>query len=168
MDTQRKAVPTEYAGVRFRSKSEACFAMYLDHHSEFWQYEPELLTLECGYVPDFLVIRHHYHSKQGKWFSAILIEYKPSQPTETYVQTHLDKLDLLSHHVGFRCYGKIYYGSFFEQSAIVGTVSRHPDSGQESRCDTWLHGSSEWPLRHRIAQHRFDLVSELSAWKGHL
>lgn len=46
------AIPTEYAGVRFRSRLEARWAAFFDNIGARWQYEPVDLV---GYIPDFLV-----------------------------------------------------------------------------------------------------------------
>jgi hypothetical protein len=50
-----EAIPTEYAGVTFRSRLEARWAQTLDANSIRWAYEPETLTLPSGtvYIPDF-------------------------------------------------------------------------------------------------------------------
>ncbi|GGY52629.1 hypothetical protein GCM10010384_68040 [Streptomyces djakartensis] len=49
------AVPTTYAGTRFRSRLEADWAVTLDGLGILWEYEPELIVLPSGtrYVPDF-------------------------------------------------------------------------------------------------------------------
>lgn len=166
MDRQRKAVPTEYKGVRFRSKSEACFAMYLDHYNVLWEYEPKELALECGYVPDFRIIRH-----SAKAFYCELIEYKPSMATDTYLHVVMEKLLLLSNHVAMECYPAVFMGSFWNNDAASQCEVIRPDlqRGGFHRIDGWQgKGDDEWALRQQIAQHRFDLVSELSEWKGHL
>lgn len=50
-----KALPTVYAGVTFRSRLEADWAMTLDDRRISWQYEPEGYELSDGtcYSPDF-------------------------------------------------------------------------------------------------------------------
>lgn len=50
-----EAVPTEYAGITFRSRLEADWAATLDANHIGWAYEPETLTLPSGtvYIPDF-------------------------------------------------------------------------------------------------------------------
>lgn len=45
-------IPTEYRGVRFRSRLEARWAVFMDRVDWGWQYEP--LDLD-GYIPDFVV-----------------------------------------------------------------------------------------------------------------
>ena len=76
--TYSEPIPTEYKGVRFRSKSEAIFARAMDlafPGDLFWEYEPKDFAIDW-WVPDFHVI----HPYSGD----CLIEYKPSEVTETY------------------------------------------------------------------------------------
>ena len=81
-----KAIPTEYKGIVFRSKSEAIYARSLDlFDNTLWRYEPEELKVG-DYVPDFSVI---YDLPEG--YGHEVIEYKPAYPTKTY-------LDRLSSH----------------------------------------------------------------------
>lgn len=96
----RKAIPTEYKGVRFDSKSEAVFARTLDLAGHDWVYHP---GEHCGHAWDFLVFPTHgqrvvqYTCVCGKGFKSqtpifqlhyrpVLIEYKPSAPTDTYIR----------------------------------------------------------------------------------
>lgn len=75
--TKMKPIPTEYAGVRFRSKSEAVFARCLDLAGWNWTYEPSGTSHLCEHAWDFAVWQR---GKQSSY-----IEYKPSEPTRTYV-----------------------------------------------------------------------------------
>jgi hypothetical protein len=133
--------------------------MYLDHHNDEWEYEPKQLTLQCGYVPDFLVIRRNEHAGR---FQALLIEYKPRRPTETYIESTMPKLSILCHHVGIQCFPFIFHGSFWDQPGIGRVCGELP---YEHISSWWANSHDEWPLRQQISQHRFDLVSELSEWK---
>lgn len=169
--TDQRAIPTEYKGIRFRSKSEACFAKYLDHYQKrprhapmIWEYEPQPLTLEDGYTPDFRLIwamRSHLECS--------LIEYKPAMPTETYAIAVLTKLNILANSVAMECGAWIVCGSFWDNSESMKARHICLDGGELRVNDGWLSdGSDEWLLRQQIAQTRFDLASELSQWKGHL
>lgn len=85
--TQLKATPTEYRGICFRSKSEAVFARCLDLAGwGFWEYEPDCGV--GGHTWDFCISGPGTGSRKDRYgnyhFSTIYIEYKPSQPTETY------------------------------------------------------------------------------------
>ena len=82
------ATPTDYKGVRFRSKSEAMFARYLDWIAQAiplsWVYEPEYLRVD-EWVPDFLVCEVHKHERHI-YTVAKVIEYKPSRPSDAYIE----------------------------------------------------------------------------------
>ena len=49
------ALPTRHAGVLFRSRLEARWAVFFDHLGIRWEYEPQgfLLSSGEGYLPDF-------------------------------------------------------------------------------------------------------------------
>ena len=53
-----KAIETEYAGVRFRSRLEARWAVFFDTVGIQWEYEPEAFRLSdgSGYLPDFRLL----------------------------------------------------------------------------------------------------------------
>lgn len=54
MVTTIKAIETEYAGCRFRSRLEARWAVFFDHLSIRWNYEPEGIDIDgMRYLPDF-------------------------------------------------------------------------------------------------------------------
>jgi hypothetical protein len=55
-----KAIETEYAGCRFRSRLEARWAVFFDQLGIQWQYEVEGLELADGtrYLPDFVLPKY--------------------------------------------------------------------------------------------------------------
>lgn len=60
-------IETRYAGCRFRSRTEARWAVAFDALGFSWEYEPEGFALPSGgYLPDFLI------NTTGEW-----IEIKP-------------------------------------------------------------------------------------------
>ncbi len=66
-----KAIETEYAGCRFRSRLEARWAVVFDHLGYEWSYEMEGFDLKSGrYLPDF------YLPRQRKW-----VEIKGPSPS---------------------------------------------------------------------------------------
>ena len=91
-------VKTEYMGTVFDSKSEAVFARVLHALGHDYVYHP---NKHCDHEWDFLVFRKAMFEKRtyasvgsGHYISKImydvtpppiLIEYKPSAPTETYI-----------------------------------------------------------------------------------
>lgn len=76
------AVPTEYRGIKMRSKSEAIFAACLDFAGWAFEYEP---TPTVPHRWDFLALREDSRR-------VVLIEYKPRQPTMTYVDNLINKV----------------------------------------------------------------------------
>ena len=53
-----KAIETQYAGVRFRSRLEARWALFFDACHAPWVYEREAFALPSGnYLPDFWLRR---------------------------------------------------------------------------------------------------------------
>lgn len=67
-----KAIETHYAGCRFRSRTEARWAVFLDALGLKWEYEREGFELPSGrYLPDFWI------PEWGVW-----MEVKGGEPTE--------------------------------------------------------------------------------------
>lgn len=164
------AIPTEYKGIRFRSKSEACFAKYLDYCQEgmrlylpfFWEYEPEQLRLECGYVPDFRLV---FNARQKIWCE--LIEYKPVIPTNPAADRVFEKLNILSNSVAMDCIPRILCGSFWNNSDAAKPRTITSVCGRVSISHSWFcSNSDEWSIRQQIARTRFDLVNPESYSKG--
>lgn len=64
-----KAIETRYKGYRFRSRTEARWAVFFDNLVCIteWQYEPEGFELDSGarYLPDFRV---HHTEYSDVWF----------------------------------------------------------------------------------------------------
>lgn len=51
-----KPIPTDYAGCRFRSRTEARWAVFFNSMHWRWDFEPEGFRLKSGnYLPDFRV-----------------------------------------------------------------------------------------------------------------
>jgi hypothetical protein len=81
---QIKALPSFYAGVKFRSRLEARWARYFDLIGINWQYEPEGYELPSGnYCPDFLC-------EYDGW--TYFIEVKPDDIGQKMVQQKLMEL----------------------------------------------------------------------------
>lgn len=74
-----KAIPTNYAGTKFRSRPEAKWAATLDILGWRWEYEP--LDLD-GYIPDFILLFH----------KPLLVEVKPALNLAD-LGAHTDKID---------------------------------------------------------------------------
>lgn len=69
------AIPTDYAGVHFRSRLEARYAAMFDLFGWMWEYEPVDLD---GYIPDFLLRDVIMFSRANKHPADVLVEIKPS------------------------------------------------------------------------------------------
>jgi hypothetical protein len=116
--------PTEYKGVVYRSKSEAMFARYLDVTRSYlakksasdadrdsfaygWVYEPNWLQTDDRWRPDFYC--WHTVHRSGVSITQEAIEYKPSEPTEAYIDILSKRFSELSGVFdGKFC---LYYGS---------------------------------------------------------
>lgn len=80
----RTAIPTDFGGVRFRSKSEAMYAAALEFSGLRWSYEPQWLRVG-DWVPDFVV----YPSRPDE--RPLAIEYKPARVTDAYLERLAEK-----------------------------------------------------------------------------
>lgn len=83
-------IPTTYRGIKFRSKLEARWAVFLDHCKivSAWKYEPTIINGPgFSYTPDFLIAIQSF-----SWF----LEVKPIQAYDGYV----DKLSKISNSLG--------------------------------------------------------------------
>lgn len=65
MNAPSHGIPTEYRGVRFRSRTEATWAAFFDLVNWQWDFEPFDLD---GYIPDFVV----------RFRPPLLVEVKPA------------------------------------------------------------------------------------------
>ena len=89
-----EARKTEYRNIVFASKAEARFRLFLDSQNKNWWYEPESLRLDCGYVPDFMLVELNVsedeydgaNNPSNFGLQLTLIEYKPKRPTQTYIE----------------------------------------------------------------------------------
>lgn len=152
-----KARPTEYKGVRFRSKSEAIFARYLDleaqeresikrfqNNKKSWnvicspcthiEYEPHAKIK--GWNPDFLVARCHYfyeplstvdYHENSIWVYTY-IEYKPVRPTDSYIQNWLKLTEEADTGTPLSIVTcRLFYGSPFSSSPRGSLFPRQRD-----------------------------------------
>ncbi len=146
MDT-RVARPTEYKGLLFRSKCEAIFARNLDLVGALWEYEPPEFKLSDGWVPDFKIAFLCTACKPPhvEW---LLAEYKPSEPTPTYLNELYGR---------FACLGTqekcvVIIGSPFNKHRKVLTWVNKADEWRESQSARLMMRLDE------AARYRFDLL----------
>jgi hypothetical protein len=156
-----EAIPTEYKGVVYRSKSEAMFARWLELFHESigchygFRYEPDFLSAE--WIPDFLV----WHVEKRRKFPRIsytVIEYKPTKPTDLYLSQFDDKCQRIFKNESlpqeFRERGSfmLYYGSVFNSKTDCYALSmQEGPKGYWTGVD-WLLGFED-----QIKATRFDL-----------
>lgn len=94
-----EAIPTEYGGVVFKSKTEAVIARAFDlvsirtngHAVCCWEYEPAWAKTSDGWVPDFFVMFMDRSPKREPFVIRYLAEVKPSEPTGAYMDSLIKK-----------------------------------------------------------------------------
>lgn len=116
-----QAIPTEYKGVCYRSKSEAMFAVWLEMYvknspyglCDAIQYEPKWSTVS-GYTFDFA---YHRISDLDHFVAHYcdLYEYKPTATTEVYRNNWAKKCSELSKKDSCPrlTFFKLYEGDFY-------------------------------------------------------
>lgn len=159
----KEAVETEYRGIRFRSKSEAMFALWIDLVDgplRDWQYEPRI-DGPHEFSIDFQIV---WVETDGETLDAWTQywEYKPAKPTKTYIASRKKKWERLlgwGHKEGFfSTYNTrfgIRYGSIWEPKRGSVLFDELGD-GADVRV---VHTSYDWLSRYedQIRNYRFDL-----------
>jgi hypothetical protein len=127
-----KAIQTRYKGFHFRSRTEARWAVFLDHLDVPWQYEPEGYDLGDGikYLPDFLLYPKAGDPKMTCWF-----EVKGEYPAES----ELVKASRLAVATGIAAF--VYWGPIGLPAPELANVKSVPDLIEGA--DTW-----HWSDRH--------------------
>lgn len=86
-----KAIETNYAGCRFRSRLEARWAVFFDTLGIRWEYEPEGFETSAGrYLPDFRIhvpqVKDYDATHYHQWFE-VKPPHAPEDPRhEAFVQ----------------------------------------------------------------------------------
>ena len=102
-----KAIETVYKGYRFRSRTEARWAVFFDHLGIAWEYEREGFELADGsrYLPDFFVrMRADHPARQRHRGAGYWIEVKGDAASESE-RGVLQKLCTESGHHGYLVLG---------------------------------------------------------------
>lgn len=160
-----EARPTEYKGTVFRSKCEAMFARWLelkgieDGDPFGIIYEPKYFTTLDGWVPDFLVWSVLDTDIGLAQVQRVLYEYKPSKPTETYLQTYHKRTAELQDtykscgEIGFS--HQLIYGSVYSKDR--GRAFGNPHYQDYGRLNSW-----NWigNFEDAIKATRFDLEAQ--------
>jgi hypothetical protein len=153
----RKARPTEYRGVRYRSKSEACLAKLLDDRGWLLEYEPAWLAVG-GWKPDFaawsVADARDWDVPVGQFRPLLwIIEYKPSDVTPTYRRELERRFNAVRLRIGGlpHWFCKLMMGSFWDEDGRKAEFW----SGR-----AWVPVAGEWAGPDEvkaIRAHRFDL-----------
>lgn len=162
-----KAVPTEYRGTRYRSKSEAMFALNLDvcrssfprtHHciSQWWEaiwvYEPNFEWLN-GFSCDFLLSWILFDNERLV-INQRLVEYKPSKPTKTFCDNYFSKFfkhcASTESEPSVERQALIIYGSVYREDRGIVRCCKEGD-GIEFLDLNWIFDDS------KLLSYRFDL-----------
>lgn len=158
MSDSLKARPTEYEGVVFRSKSEAMFARLLDMMNSDWAYEPDYMAVD-GWLPDFVIpaVEEHFH------VILLVVEYKPSNPTETYINEFAGRISRLSRIWEFsmcEIRGVVCWINWFGMNTNSGAYIIEDGGCAIREADQWepLFMKGAYAYRDEIRNYRFDLV----------
>jgi hypothetical protein len=124
-----------------------------------FEYEPASLLVN-GWHPDFLLWTVKCGRMNGTQLPGLrheIIEYKPSRPTDTYIEEFATRCQVLLeqwfHDQACRCY--LYWGSVFTADRGIATVGR---CGVESvSAEDWLVNYED-----QIRNTRFDLMVQSS------
>lgn len=159
----RKARPTEWRGVTYRSKSEACLAKWLHDAGRRFQYEPEWATVG-DWVPDFAIWLEFFGRPPGLHSPLIaVVEYKPSRVTLAYRNYLASKFDCLFDELvggdwpfGIDLRFELWEGSFWDPENQSVSAWQY--------CNGWsdvadLHWR-EWGDTSELVTTRFDLEAE--------
>lgn len=124
-------LPTFYAGIKFRSRLEARWAIFFDHCGIKWEYEPEGYLLEDGtcYRPDFLI-----HGLVGRVKGDLFVEVKGKL-------TKKDATKISMFINGKRGIDPEICDTFARPLLLVGNIFTHNNGkGYISRCfDMWMY-----------------------------
>lgn len=131
------AIPTEYAGVQFRSRLEARWAAFFDLLDLSWEYEP--IDLD-GYIPDFLLTKSPLSARP------VLVEVKPIVQWPCPVLRCMDCFDA-PRGMYDDAVAKIEASGWTDAAILVGAVPLHDKHGwfcwgRHVSCnDTFLYGA---------------------------
>ena len=158
-----KAIPTEYKGFRFRSRTEARWAVYLDALNLDWLYEKEGYILPSGqYLPDFWIPCPEYcDNNSGYW-----LEIKGGHPSDIERQK-CKELAMETGHTTLLIYGSptleifntysfspIRNGNFVE--SVRETHSKNTDPEVQNLLDVVGHDPKSEPFwEHFVLITRF-------------
>jgi len=142
-DVKYGAIPTLYAGVQFRSRTEARWAAMFDLLRWKWAYEPFDLA---GYIPDFVIE------------SRLMIEVK--------ADLEMRELERQIPAAGLAWIGE-YTPDSVRQGVIVGGRACHPsaDSPSEVAIGVPFHANFDASWTWCTTCQRFTVFTHIGAWE---
>ncbi|WP_372897586.1 hypothetical protein [Stieleria sp.] len=157
-----EAVPTEYKGVKYKSKSEAMFAKYLEAGPASkpgggFTYEPKELIVG-NYAPDFVVwwLIDDEVSFQRQMFQ--VIEYKPKKPTNAYTSRFMERASVMRPRLNEMGVARpvfgIFHGSVWNKTSGIIQVDPVRLTTHDTGID-WIKNA-----RQLMQDERYDLVAE--------
>lgn len=137
MKSSSTAIETQYKGYRFRSRTEARWAVYFDAMAIEWQYEREGFELPGGrYLPDFFTLVHgdrdwYMHMVAPGRRSGFWVEIKGQAPTDLELQL-LGELAVATGHHAFLFAGAPGDESCWSARLGTGAVTAHTGYCQQA------------------------------------
>jgi hypothetical protein len=136
--------PTDYKGVRFRSKTEAVYARMFDMLGWPWNYEPEIPG--WTHNPDFIVGCR----RNGGQVELTIMEVKPKRPSKAYLAS-IEKA--AKSFCGLRCGALVVYGNPWDGGEMMSIRMRRDGWGDPDEAPGFMQ------LLVEASEYRFDLES---------
>ena len=155
-DEMPLAHPTDYNGIRFRSKCEAIFYRNLELGGWLVEYEPKQ-WLADGWSFDFLAVR----KDECGGLLLLLIEYKPSKPTAAYMERHLSRIRSLGGKISGFENVVAYVSAFGPPGHWASMAYEFWEEMDGAKRSGWVDIESTIGLFDWIAEaakHRYDLL----------
>ena len=181
--TSFRAIPTEYKGILYRSKSEAMFARYLELSTSCNDYfeaykEGNVFGRGAGFIyKPRGICTDHWHADFLTWelspLSGILgtqvpvahyeiIDYKPDVPTKAFLKRFQNNATEISRvfvergaeEFAYRSSWSVYFGSVYtKKRGVLTCIPLSVESDLQDRDDDWLALYED-----EVSSTRFDLV----------
>lgn len=157
--------PTKYAGVQFKSKLEATWAVFLDYHPlvKDWRYEPRKFHLKkqgWDYTPDFQFSIHDWTA---------YIEVKPAEPTNEYLHV-LRTFSCEIPHPLLLCAGDFFKSNIPHVRQIPnwpkGLTKQKIDKGHDLPDSNWFLATTSHSAIDAAKAYRFDLAERRPSFRS--
>ena len=115
------AIETYYAGIKFRSRAEARWAVFFDTLGIPYQYEPEKYALDSGrYIPDFFLPKMELDPGTDS-YRGVFFEVKGAAPDSDAIAKAIDL------HETTNCEVYIFWGSNFRDGVQCWNIPSWPN-----------------------------------------